>query len=62
MPESMTEAQARKEALDILGEEANQLAIFETEQCIGDAPHRVKIAIGREIKRLRLIAQALEGE
>lgn len=59
----LTEVQARRMARDILEEEANQLCKFDnydTQDC--KLPHRVKIAIAREIRRLRAISKMLKGE
>jgi ribosomal protein S15P/S13E len=59
--QAYTEPQARREACDILTEEANQLANH-LDGHADDQPHRVIIAISREIQRLRTIANALKGE
>ena len=56
-----TEPQAKREAIDILEEEANQLAGMQhCEAEYNKLPHRAKIAIHREISRLRAIAAALK--
>lgn len=55
-----TEPQAKREAIDILEEEANQLAKWEDSHRDNPAPHRIQIAISREIQRLRTIANALK--
>jgi len=62
MTDTMTEVQARREACNILGEEANQLALLGSDERIKDLPHRAKLAISREIHRLRLIEKTLKGE
>ncbi len=51
-----TVPQAAREAVDILEEEANQLAKFDSAL----VPHRVQISILREMQRLRSIANALK--
>lgn len=55
-----TEPQARREAYDILTEEANKLAMW-LEEDESQKPHRAAIAVAREIQRLRNIAIALKG-
>jgi len=56
-----TEPQARREAIGILEEEANQLAsMSHYEAEYNKLPHRAKIAIQREITRLRAIAVTLK--
>lgn len=55
--------QARRETVDVLEEEANQLALrLDAEREKPTLTHREKIAIGREMKRLRALARALKGE
>lgn len=62
-PTTMTEVHARREARDILEEEANRLCDYGlTGKYSETFPHRVKIAVSREIQRLRLIAETLKGE
>lgn len=58
-----TEVQARREVVDVLVEEANQLALrLDAERDKPTMTHREKIAIGREMKRLRALATALKGD
>jgi len=54
-----TVPQATREAIDILEEEANQLAIWQDDKSL-NLPNRVCIAVHREIQRLRAIATALK--
>jgi len=56
----MTHAEAVKEARIILSDEANSLAILLNDPQIKDSPHRAKVAIQREIQRLRDIALHLD--
>jgi hypothetical protein len=56
-----TVPQAIREAIDILEEEANQLAGLQHKPEIYEKlSHRVHIAISREISRLRAIATTLK--
>ena len=59
-----TEVEARRMAVDILEEEANQLAVVSNKIDSGEfqRTHREHIAIQREMKRLRKIAEFLKGE
>lgn len=56
-----TLTQANCEAYDILTEEANQLALYLDQQTL-QFPHRVNIAISREIQRLRAIADTFKED
>lgn len=59
----MTIVEAHQEAAAILKDEANELALMATEKVKWDSiPHRAKVAIQREIQRLRLIADTLKGD
>lgn len=55
-----TEPNAKREACDILEEEANELAGFVESKLSHELTHRVRIAIHREIVRLRAISQSLK--
>lgn len=58
----MTEPEARREATAILKDEANELAMLANDQPWKALPHRAKVAIQREIQRLREIANTLTPE
>jgi hypothetical protein len=58
----MTQEALKREAKAVLEEEANQLALLVDFGKFKDMPHRVGIAITREIKRLRAMAEAVIEE
>ena len=58
----MNRNKAFREAVKILKDEANSLAVMHTEQAsVTSLPPRAKVAIQREIDRLREIAEHIEG-
>lgn len=61
MPTEMPLNDALFQAKNILEEEANQL-VMARDAVVPPLPHRILIAIEREIVRLRLIARTLELE
>jgi hypothetical protein len=55
LPKLLNEPEPELEAKNVLLEEANQLSVWAAEQP-NHTPHRVKLAISREIDRLRKLA------
>jgi hypothetical protein len=54
--------EARATAIEILKDEANELALMSRNEAGATLPHRAKVAIQREIQRLRDAAEALAAE
>jgi hypothetical protein len=56
----MPDQEIVEEAIVILRDEANELACLQTAPVWKELPHRAKIAIRREMDRLRAIAEAMK--
>ena len=57
----MTHAEAIAEAKCLLKDQANLLACLSTDAGFKELPHQAKVAIQREITRLRLIAEKISS-
>ena len=58
----MSANEALQSASAILRDEANELALLSGDEIAKKLPHRARVAIRREIERLREIAAILDSE